>query len=277
MRGFSGTVLVGGGIYGNWQAFEALLAAAARHGVGVRNIILTGDLVAYCADGAAVSEFCRTQLGEALVVRGNCERALAAGEEDCGCGFLPGSVCSALSGAWYAHAVGTVSADCRRWFGRLPAAVRISLGGRRLAVIHGGAWVDNTFIFGSAAAGEKRRHAAALGVEGVIAGHCGIPHSCVDGGVLWHNSGAVGMPANDGTARGWYSLLSETAAGIVVRHLPLEYDVAAAQAAMVAAGLPSDYRVALGSGVWPSDSVLPPEERRRQGRALVLGEVLFAR
>ena len=38
-------------------------------------------------------------------------------------------------------------------------------------------------------------------LDGVIGGHCGLPFTKVVGDRLWHNPGAIGMPANDGTPR----------------------------------------------------------------------------
>jgi len=49
----------------------------------------------------------------------------------------------------------------------------------------------------------------------------------------------------------------------------LDYDHAAAAAAMRMAGLPEGYAAALGSGIWPSCDVLPPAERARRGAKLM--------
>ena len=37
------------------------------------------------------------------------------------------------------------------------------------------------------------------GVDGLVAGHCGLPFTQTIDGRLWHNPGVIGMPANDGT------------------------------------------------------------------------------
>ena len=101
----------------------------------------------------------------------------------------------------------------------------------------------------------------------VIAGHCGLPFTQIVDGRLWHNSGALGMPANDGTARVWFSLLREAAGGIEIEHRAIDYDCAPQQQKMRAARLPDGYINALATGIWPSDDILPTAEKRATGIA----------
>ncbi len=263
---YQNTLLICGGIYGNWQALTALLAEATRRTIAHDHIIITGDLAAYCADGEAVATFCRQQLPATLIVRGNCERALATNADNCGCGFSANSTCDLLSAAWYRYARDNISAANKQWMATLPVHAEIDFAGRRLAVLHGGCDADNTFIFASTP--DKEKHIQALQCNGVIAGHCGIPFSQSVGGALWHNSGALGMPANDGSSNVWYSVWHDTAAGIEIEHCPLAYDHPTAAAAMTAAGLPPPYRQTLANGIWPSDSVLPTAEKKQQGTVL---------
>ena len=82
-------------------------------------------------------------------VQGNCEEQLAAGAEDCGCGFAPGSSCDRLSAAWFTHAMGQLNAADRAFLGTAPAVLRIDMNGVRLAFIHGAAASINRFVFGS--------------------------------------------------------------------------------------------------------------------------------
>jgi hypothetical protein len=95
-----------------------------------------------------------------------------------------------------------------------------------------------------------------------------MPFSQMHGGRLWHNSGALGMPANDGTPRVWFSVLAPTRDGIAITHHAIEYDHAAAAAKMRARGYPAEYAEALISGLWPSCDILPPAERDARGAAL---------
>ena len=98
-----------------------------------------------------------------------------------------------------------------------------------------------------------------LGVfDGVIAGHSGIPFQKSIEGVTWFNSGAIGMPAHNGTSTTSYGILD---AGSFTIH-DLSYDHQTAQNAMITAGLDQGYHTALETGYWPSEEVLPMDLRR---------------
>ena len=263
-----GPLLVFGGPYSNLQATQAILAEAARRGIPSQRVICTGDVVAYGADAAACCDL--IMASGIWVIAGNCEENLAAGALDCGCGFEEGTACDLLSRAWYAHANRQVTAAHRAWMAGLPYRLIIRLpDGRRLAVLHGGARDISRFIFASAEHKDLADEIAATGCDGVIAGHCGIPFVRQVGPGVWINAGAIGMPADDGTPRIWLVLLTPGKAGLSVEILPLQYDHAAAAAAMRTAGLPEGYAAALGSGIWPSCDVLPPAERARRGQPIM--------
>jgi predicted phosphodiesterase len=202
------------------------------------------------------------------VIMGNCEEALGLNAADCGSGFAAGSACDMLSVAWYAHADAMLDDGARVWMRALPRRVDLVIGGRRLAVIHGSPTSINQFVFASAPEAMLRDLITYSGCDGVIGGHCGIPFTRMVDGRLWHNPGAIGVPAHDGTPRAWFSVLAVVGDGIEIRHLSLEYDHAAASAAMRTAGLPSGYADALETGLWPSTDVLPPAERARGGMPL---------
>src|SRR5215472_10246827 len=237
-----GPTLVFGGPYGNLQATAAVLAEAARRGIPPARIVCTGDLIAYCGDPAATIDLVRS--AGIHVVMGNCDEQLAQGADDCGCGFPTGSTCERLSAAWFAHADAQVGRGARAFLATLPRRIDLLIGGRRLAVIHGSVSRINQFVFASTAAAIKRAELdLAQGeymIDGVIAGHCGLPFTqTIDEG-LWHNAGVVGMPAHDGTPRVWFSVLTPVAGGVSIEHRALTYDHAAAAAAMARAGLPAD-------------------------------------
>lgn len=261
-------LLVMGGPYSNLQATEALLAEAARRGIPGGRILCTGDVVAYAADAAACCDL--LMASGARVLMGNCEENLAAGALDCGCGFAEDTACDLLSRAWYAHALRQVTPHHRAWMGGLPRRLHLDLpDGRRLAVLHGGAGEISRFLFASTAEAELQAELEATRCDGVIAGHCGIPFARrLAGGGLWLNAGAIGMPANDGTPRVWFALLTPGPRELGIEILPLAYDHAAAAAAMRRARLPEGYAAGLESGLWPSCDVLPPAELAARGQAL---------
>jgi predicted phosphodiesterase len=265
-----GPVLVFGGPYGNLEATQAVLAEAERRAIPWSHVICTGDIPAYCAEPQACADLLRAR--SIPCVLGNCEEQLAADAEDCGCGFEEGTACADLSQAWFAYCRKALDPETKRWMGTLPRRVRFTLGGRRLVAVHGGVDRINRFIFPSMPESEKLAEIERAGADGILAGHSGLPFAQLldarGSTRLWLNGGAIGMPANDGTARAWYSLLVPHAGAIEVSLHALAYDHARAAAKMRAAGLPDGYAAALSSGLWPSNDVLPEAELSMRGQAL---------
>lgn len=266
-----GPLLIFGGPYSNLEATQAIIAEARRRSISSGRVICTGDVVAYGADAAATANLIR-DFG-CHVVMGNCEESLAAGAQDCGCGFPDDSACRRLADAWFGHATREMTFELRSWMSALPRRIDIELGPLRLAVVHASTSSINRFIFASTSAAAKAGELDLAGVDGIVSGHCGIPFTQHVGGRLWHNAGAVGMPANDGTPRVWYSILRAHDGMISVEHCALRYDHATAARKMRLAGLPEGYAAALETGLWPSCDVLPFDEIRERGAAIVEGSV----
>ncbi len=259
MTAFFGRLLLFGGCYSNLQATEALLTRASELGVPRKNMICTGDMIAYGADAAATLRLIRAE--NILSIAGNCEEALSVGAPSCGCGFAPDSLCNALAAEWYAHAVSEIDEDDRVFMAGLPKTLEVVIGGKRLLVVHGNVERINAFVFPSVSNLELRTQIELAGVDAVVAGHCGIPFTRRLGDKIWHNAGSIGMPANDGTPRGWFSLLEVRDGDIVITPQALDYDFGAAAAAMRAKTLPEGYAAALETGVWPSLDILPAADR----------------
>jgi predicted phosphodiesterase len=261
-----GPLLICGGAYSNLEALSALFAEAARRGLPRERIIHTGDVVAYCANPAETAALLRDAGVHAI--QGNVEESLWRASPDCGCGFDAGTACEKLSAEWFAYADTAIDADLRAWMGRLPRQLTFTMAGRRARVVHGGVGAINTFLFASTSADVLQAEFAAAHADIVVAGHIGIPFTRVVGERVWHNSGALGLPANDGTPRVWFSLMIPDGQTIRFEHVPLDYDHERARTRMLAAGLPGGYAEVLVSGLWPSLDVLPETERARTGVAL---------
>jgi predicted phosphodiesterase len=255
----TGPVLMFGGPYSNIQATEALFDQARRLGIAPDQMVCTGDIVAYGADPQACVDLIRGH--RVATVMGNCEEQLARNAPDCGCGFAAGSACDRLSAGWFGYANARVDAAAKRWMAGLPRRIDLAIGGRRLAIVHGAPSRINRFVFGSDPEAMLADEIALTGVDGVIAGHCGLGFTRMVGGKLWHNAGAVGLPANDGTPRGWFSVLTPHGDGFSITPMPLAFDHGAAAFAMRAAGLAEDYAGAIETGVWPNFDILPLAER----------------
>lgn len=259
-------VLVCGGAYSNLEALTALFAAADALGIPDGRIIHTGDVVAYCADPVAAAELLRARRVHAI--QGNVEESLWASQPDCGCGFDAGTECEKLSAEWFAYADARIGPELREWMGRLPCQLTFTMAGRRVRVVHGGVRQINAFHYASAPPAAFDAEFSAADADVVVAGHSGLPFTRRLGERVWHNSGALGLPANDGTPRVWYSLMIPAQGGIRFEHRALGYDHEAAREKMRAAGLPGGYAEALVTGLWPSLDTLPETERNRTGRPL---------
>lgn len=268
-----GPVVVFGGPYSNFEATKALLDEVGRLSIPPARVICTGDVVAYGADAAATAKLVRD--AGCHVVMGNCEESLAANALDCGCGFPDDSACERLSSAWFSHADREIDHDLRIWMAGLPRRIDVEVGGARLAVVHGSSRIINRFIFASTPAAEKASELDHAGVDGIIGGHSGLPFTQFVNGRLWHNAGAIGMPANDGTPRVWFSIIEADGGTISIRHRAFEYDFEAAARKIRDAGLPEGYAAALETGIWPSCDVLPSREIRERGAAIDEGAVVW--
>lgn len=255
----SGDVWLFGGVYSNLAALDAFRLRAG--GAPAGNLLCSGDVVAYCARGADCVARVRALGGPVLA--GNCEVQIAEGASDCGCGYDAGSDCSLLSRGWYAHALATIGTDDRVWMADLPERIVFTHAGRRWAMVHGGGTDIARFVWPVSTDADIATEIAALAaqvgpVDGIIAGHTGIPMEREVDGVRWVNPGALGMPPNDGCAAGCYAVLAEDG----LRFERLRYDAGPEVAAMRAAGLVQGYDRCLETGWWPSEDTLPDCMRR---------------
>lgn len=265
-------LLVFGGVYGNLHAFDALMAEAHRLGIQPSEMICTGDLVAYCGNPGEVVDAFRAR--GIMTIMGNCEESLGAGSDDCGCGFDEGTACSLLSMQWYAFCQSELRSDQTQWMAGLPRTLDLHFGPHHLLAVHGTATEINRFVFPSASDEDLLASFGAGSHQAVLAGHSGIPfHRTMERDQTrpkhWINSGALGMPANDGTSRVWYALLTLKDDGALDVDLhALAYDYQAAAHVMRQKGLVNGYADCLSSGLWPSLDVLPSLDRDRTGQAL---------
>lgn len=283
-------VLLFGGCYSNLQATQALRDWAEQNGFAARNCLCTGDIVAYAANPVETVALIRDW--GVPVLQGNVEQSLATQANDCGCGFAEGSVCDVLSQDWFAFADRQISADDRAWFAQLPQTIRFQMAGKQCEVVHGGLSDISRFMFASMPDQDFAAEFALTDADVILAGHCGIPFTKTimktaatgqqsNSNKVWHNSGVIGMPANDGQVSTWFSVLSpvntnEAGQGgdIHIQHHVLYYDAATAHESMVAANLQQGYHQALLNGLWPSMDVLPETERQQAGQPLHLLESL---
>lgn len=269
----SGPILIFGGPYSNLAATCAMRARADELGIPPDRIICTGDVVAYCAEPTETVALIR-EWG-VTVVQGNCEESLGLAAQDCGCGFEEGTTCSLLSDDWYRFANDRIPEKDRAWMRTLPRSIEFTLNGKGVRVVHGGVEQINRFIFPSTAETIKQEELDLAGTDILVGGHSGIPSGVRIGERAWLNTGAIGLPANDGTPDGWYLLLSPERDCLVCRWQRLNYLVEETVTAMRAAGLLSGYMDTLKTGLWPSMDVLPEVERNVRGQPIVLDDLIL--
>ena len=251
-----GPVYLFGGPYSNLYALEAISRL-----IGDADAICTGDIVAYGGNPAETISLMRAL--NVPTIAGNCERQIAEGADDCGCGFEEGSTCNVLSKGWYPFALAACDPDAVSWLGDLPELGVFNHQAKRYAVVHGGATSINRFLWPSSSDTDFLEEITALegflgAIDGVIAGHSGIAfHRRVDG-YDWINAGVIGLPPHDARPETRYAILHDEQ--VVFERL--SYDHQSACNAMEAAGLSQGYQKTLLSGVWPSEDVLPTALRR---------------
>ena len=271
----SGPLLIFGGPYSNSHALEALRQEAKRLGIPPEHCICTGDIVAYCAQPTQTVAAIRDWGIHCLM--GNCEESFANNTNDCGCGFAAGTQCDILSAQWFNFANTHLNNDARQWFASLPRSITFELNGIASQVVHGSPSSINRFMFASTSKDIFRQELALSDAELIIGGHCGIPFTrCIDGR-LWHNAGAIGMPANDGSTHTWFSILDTDNSQLSVTMHELHYDASSAHQAMLDANMNNGYAKALITGLWPSMDVLPIAEQAQQGQPLQTQQLIIER
>jgi diadenosine tetraphosphatase ApaH/serine/threonine PP2A family protein phosphatase len=235
-------------IHANLEALDAVLEA----GAATDAVLILGDLVGYGADPNAVIDRVRGIRG-ATIIRGNHDK-VGAGLEGVE-GFNP-IARSAIE--WTAS---ELSADRRDWLAQLPAGpLAIDAG---LEICHGAPFDEDVYIFDEP---EAYRAFAASRHAVCLFGHTHVPTAfCLDTRLqvlgplraprydiglspkakYLINCGAVGQP-RDGDGRAAFGILDTATATITI--LRVEYDVAAAQAKIIDAGLPEllAHRLAIG-------------------------------
>lgn len=257
-------ILVFGGPYSNLQATQAMLEVARQREIPPERLICTGDVIAYCAN--PVETIAEIRASGAHVVMGNCEESLGFQLDDCGCGFEEDTACDILSRQWYAYTDNLLSDNDRTWLRTRPRRILAQMQGRSLAFIHGSASEISGWIFESTGVGQKSANLDTLECDGVVAGHCGMPFAqALPGERFWINAGVIGMPANDGTQRGWFTTITPENRTLTVQIEALQFDASSAANAMRKARLADAYADALETGLWPNMDVLPDHERAQQG------------
>ncbi len=234
-------------IHANLEALDAVLAAAPAHD----RVLLLGDVVGYGADPNAVVDHVRTLSG-LVAIRGNHDKVAAGLDSTEGFNYLA------------KHAISWTSATLTpanlAWLAALeqgPLAVD-----ETVQVCHGAPFDEDCYVFDDLdavrALQTSERQLCLFGHTHVPAAygltnqllHLGAPKSgtplSIGGGARYLiNVGAVGQP-RDGDPRAAFGLVDTAAMTLTAHRVP--YDIAAAQAKILAAGLPEVLATRLARG-----------------------------
>ena len=286
----TGEVLVFGGVYSNLEALVAVQAFAKTRGIPAANVICTGDIVGYCANPTEAIEVVRDWGIHAIA--GNVEMNIREGIEDCGCNFDENSRCDIFSRIWYPFAFKNSSTAAIEYMKSLPEYLTFDLAlpsnpidgdqnstapltphggepGRQVLVLHGNYEATSEFVWRSSDWKTFKAPAFAnTGVDTIVSGHSGLPFAHKVQDKLWLNSGALGMPANDGTQRVWCATLNTKEGAVDVNFHGLEYDYKAARRKMLDNPLPKSYALTLDNGLWDNTEIMLERESRWTGFAL---------
>ncbi|MFT5390626.1 MAG: diadenosine tetraphosphatase ApaH/serine/threonine PP2A family protein phosphatase [Gammaproteobacteria bacterium] len=248
-----------GGIYSNHLALKAALDDAKARGVSQKYCL--GDLGAFGPNPDKVFDLLVS--GNVKTLQGNYDNSIGNGLEDCQCGYTDprDNYFAKLS---YDYTFQNTSEPFRRWMQALPEEIRFEFGGRRVLLCHGSPRQMNEFLWESTTPVHFLEKLCDDFEADIIATtHTGLHwHRPLSNERYFVNVGVLGRPANDGTPRVWYTILSEDAPH--VEFVPVSYDHEALCAEMREEGLPEEFARTILEGWWTTClEVLPSKERTR--------------
>ena len=252
-------IVVFGGIYNNHRALEALLARAAEHDADA--VYCLGDLGGFGPSPEKIPPLLAA--GSVRCIQGNYEQSLAAGHDDCNCGYTDprDNHFAELS---YAYTAERCSAEFKAWMSRLPERRRVRVGERELLLVHGSPRRINEFLFASTT--------PVTFLERLLEHERCDAMLCTHTGLHWQrrlpsgrdavNVGVIGRPANDGATHVWYALVEARDSGVETQLLPLRYDSPALATEMRRERLPEEFVATIETGWWTTClEILPARER----------------
>lgn len=242
-------------IHANLHALDAVLAdIATRDDVAATYHL--GDLVGYSAFPNEVV----ARLAERGIagIAGNYDSTVATDAPHCGC-RSENPRQEELAHISYAFTRDAVGAHTKRALAALPFSMDIRPAGGhatgpRVVLVHGTPTLNTLYWTEDRTDDFCRKMAAVVQLrpgDVMACGHTHKPWHRVVDGMHFVNTGSVGRP-KDGDARAGYVLLDMKGADVHLEFVRVPYDVEAAAAAVVAAGLPHDFAEFLRSGGAPA-------------------------
>ena len=238
-------------VHANLHALDAVLADIDGRG-DIDAVYHLGDLVGYSAYPNEVVD--RLASRGVAGIAGNYDSTVATRYKHCGCRSESARQ-EELAHLSFAFTCRTVSAETTRRLAALPFSLDLRplgghLAGPRLVLVHGTPTLNTVYWTEDRGDDFCLRMAGVVGLRAgdVIAfGHTHKPWHRTVGGIHFVNTGSVGRP-KDGDWRAGYVRLGLGEGNVQVDVVRVEYDVAAAAAAVRGAGLPEDFAEFLRTG-----------------------------
>jgi hypothetical protein len=251
-----------GGIYSNHLALDAVLADIRDQAPDLTWCL--GDLGGFGPNPDRAAD--RMRASGVPMLRGNYDASIGGDMGDCGCGYTdPRDNHFAQVSFDYTRA--RTSGDHKRWMLDLPESHAFEATGRRVRLCHGSPREVNEFLWDSTCSDAF--------LEWLCDTHETDLLLCTHTGLHWHralpsgrhvvNVGAIGRPANDGTPRIWYALISMNPQGLDVSFRAISYDHEALAKEMAAEALPEEFIVTIRTGWWTTCLENMPALERRRG------------
>ncbi|TLM99308.1 MAG: metallophosphoesterase family protein [Actinobacteria bacterium] len=252
-------------VHGNTVALDAVLDDIASQGIG--ELYCLGDLVGYGPDPAGVID--RVRERGIPTIRGNYDDGIGHYRGECGCYYVTDQAKSD-GAASYAFTDAALGDADHEWLAALPDTLRFDQDGVRVLLAHGSPRKINEYLLPDREDKQLARLADEADADVVCVGHIHIPYhrilAAADGRTVHYvSSGSVGKPKDGDPRAAWVELVigtktevatltgadealalagtTDTWAGTVVHRVA--YDVEAASAAVVSAGLPETLAEAL--------------------------------
>jgi predicted phosphodiesterase len=229
-------------IHGNSQALSAVLADI--EGRDLSGAYCLGDLVGYGADPNGVIDVIRRAGVPAIL--GNYDEGVAWETGDCGCFYLDEEA-KRVGAASYAYTVSAVTDANKAWLRGLPRELHVPCEDKLIHLVHGSPRRVNEYLLRERDAKTYERLAAAETDDVLVFGHTHQFWQRRFGHVLFVNVGTVGRP-KDGDPRAGYVTVDLTSSDVVAESVRVAYDVEAAAAAILQAGLPASLAEGLRAG-----------------------------
>jgi putative phosphoesterase len=229
-----------GDVHANLPALEAVLAHA--EGEGVEVIWNVGDLVGYNAFPEEVVQRLRAE--GALSVIGNYDlKVLKFPKKD------DKWRRKKRPEKWRAFkwAYENLSEESRTYLASLPREVRLRIDGRTVLLTHGSPASVSEHLYADTPEERLRELAALAEADVIVMGHSHRAFVRKVNDVWFINTGSVGRQ-DDGDPRAGYAVLNLHDGDVRVQHHRIEYDVAAATAAIREAGLPREFEEMMRRG-----------------------------